>query len=58
MFLHCPETKRRNAASRDSPNTINLGNALGKLKPKLALKGRDIFCDQAQEDQIIAPLQG
>jgi hypothetical protein len=31
-----PETKCRNAASGDSPNTINLGNALGKLKPKIS----------------------
>jgi hypothetical protein len=31
-----PKSKCRNAASGDSPNTINLGNALGKFKPKIS----------------------
>jgi hypothetical protein len=52
-----PETKCRKAASGDSPNTINLGNALGKFKPKISPEGRNIFCDNAQEDEIIAPFQ-
>jgi hypothetical protein len=53
-----PATKCRNAASGERLNTINLGNALGKFKLKISPEGRNIFCDSAQEDQIIAPFQG
>jgi hypothetical protein len=51
LMFGWPEAKCRNAASSDSPNTINLGNALGKLKPKISPERAQHFLRQrAQED--------
>jgi hypothetical protein len=53
MFLDC---LRLNAATRHQVTAQ--GNALGKVKPKISPEGRNILCDKAQEDEIIAPFQG
>jgi hypothetical protein len=52
MFFGLPETKCRNAASGDSPNTINLGNALGKLKRKISSeRARHFFATKRRRNK-------